>query len=136
MKIAIAYLLFSHCWFATPQLVLQADWQEVWHSPQPPFLALSHRLRVSRVLILSMIGISDLSDSNWISRRTTRGQSPKNRRNFSISSVQSQGVPAIFHDLSGRAPRCGKTPVSRDDIDKGGNNAIISANDSQIGGDG
>jgi hypothetical protein len=29
-------LLFSHCWLATPQEVLQADWQEVWHSPQPP----------------------------------------------------------------------------------------------------
>ena len=64
MKIAIDYLLFSHFWFATPQLVLQADWQEVWHSPQPPFLALSHRLRVSRVLILSITCISDLSDSN------------------------------------------------------------------------
>jgi len=43
--------LFSHFWFAIPQLVLQADWQEVWHSPQPPFFALSHRLRVSIVLI-------------------------------------------------------------------------------------
>ena len=64
MEIAIDYLLFSHFWFATPQLVLQADWQEVWHSPQPPFLALSHRLRVSRVLILSITCISDLSDSN------------------------------------------------------------------------
>ena len=32
-----------------PQLVLQADWQEVWHSPQPPFFALSQRLRVSMV---------------------------------------------------------------------------------------
>jgi hypothetical protein len=29
--------LFSHCWFAIPQLVLQADWQDVWHSPHPPF---------------------------------------------------------------------------------------------------
>ena len=48
---------FSHFWLATPQLVLQADWQEVWHSPQPPFFALSHRLRVSSVLILSMIVI-------------------------------------------------------------------------------
>jgi hypothetical protein len=44
---------------ATPQLVLQADWQEVWHSPQPPFFALSQRERVSRVLILSMMHISD-----------------------------------------------------------------------------
>ena len=45
--------LFSHCWLAMPQLVLQADWQEVWHSPQPPFLALSHRSRVSMVLMCS-----------------------------------------------------------------------------------
>jgi hypothetical protein len=27
--------VLSHCWFATVQDVLQADWQEVWHSPQP-----------------------------------------------------------------------------------------------------
>ena len=47
---------FSQVWFATPQLVLQADWQEVWHSPQPPFLALSHRFRVSSVVILFMFG--------------------------------------------------------------------------------
>jgi hypothetical protein len=60
-KLPINYLLvFSHFWLATPQLVLQADWQEVWHSPQPPFLALSHRERVSRVLILSIIHISNL----------------------------------------------------------------------------
>ena len=31
------------------QLVLQADWQEVWHSPQPPFCALAQRLRVFMV---------------------------------------------------------------------------------------
>ncbi len=43
--------LFSHCWLAIPQEVLQADWQEVWHSPQPPFFALSQRFFVSRVLI-------------------------------------------------------------------------------------
>ena len=45
------FSLFSHFWLAIPQLVLQADWQEVWHSPQPPFFALSQRLRVSTVLI-------------------------------------------------------------------------------------
>ena len=55
MQAALSAHLFSHFWLATPQLVLQADWQEVWHSPQPPFLALSQRLRVSRVLILFMI---------------------------------------------------------------------------------
>jgi hypothetical protein len=27
--------VFSHSWFATVQDVLQADWHEVWHSPQP-----------------------------------------------------------------------------------------------------
>lgn len=46
------YFVFSHFWFATPQLVLQADWQDVWHSPQPPLFALSHKLRVCNVLIL------------------------------------------------------------------------------------
>ena len=54
-RFSLSTHLFSHFWLATPQLVLQADWQDVWHSPQPPFFALSHRLRVSRVLILSMV---------------------------------------------------------------------------------
>jgi len=54
---------FSHCWFAMPQLVLHADWQEVWHSPQPPFLALSHRLRVSMVLICVMFVSSTYFDT-------------------------------------------------------------------------
>jgi len=44
-------LAFSQAWLATPQLVLQADWQEVWHSPQPPFFALLHKSRVSKVLM-------------------------------------------------------------------------------------
>ncbi len=48
-------LLFSHFWLATPQEVLQADWQEVWHSPQPPVTTLLVRSRVAMVLILSMI---------------------------------------------------------------------------------
>ena len=46
--------LFSHFWFAIPQLVLQADWQEVWHSPQPPFFALLQRFFVLIVVILFM----------------------------------------------------------------------------------
>jgi len=33
-----AIYLFSHFWFATVQLVLHADWHDVWHSPQPEFL--------------------------------------------------------------------------------------------------
>lgn len=33
-----AYLQFSQVWFPTVQDVLQADWQDVWHSPHPPFL--------------------------------------------------------------------------------------------------
>ena len=53
---------FSHFWFATPQLVLQADWQDVWHSPHPPCFALSQRLLVSRVLILSIVLFSYLYD--------------------------------------------------------------------------
>jgi len=49
------FSLLSHFWFAMPQLVLQADWQEVWHSPQPPFFALLQRLLVFRVLMRSII---------------------------------------------------------------------------------
>jgi hypothetical protein len=45
---------FSHGWFATPQEVLHADWQEVWHSPQPPSPTLTARSRVSSVLIRSI----------------------------------------------------------------------------------
>lgn len=48
--------LFSHCWFAMPQLVLQADWQEVWHSPQPPVFADLTRSLVANVLILFTMG--------------------------------------------------------------------------------
>ena len=44
-----AYSAFSQGWFAMPQLVLQADWQDVWHSPQPPLLTLSAMSRVSKV---------------------------------------------------------------------------------------
>jgi len=32
-----AYYLFSQDWFDTVQDVLQALWQDVLHSPQPPF---------------------------------------------------------------------------------------------------
>ena len=53
----LLFFLFSHCWFAMPQLVLQADWQDVWHSPQPPFLALSQRSRVSMVLMCFMMNV-------------------------------------------------------------------------------
>ena len=48
--------LFSHFWLATPQEVLQADWQEVWHSPQPPVAALLFRSRVLMVTICFIIG--------------------------------------------------------------------------------
>jgi hypothetical protein len=54
-------LLFSHCWLAIPQLVLQADWQDVWHSPQPPFFALWQRLSVLIVLICSIVLTSEIS---------------------------------------------------------------------------
>jgi hypothetical protein len=30
-------VLRSHFWLATVQEVLQADWQDVWHSPHPAF---------------------------------------------------------------------------------------------------
>ena len=45
------YFSCSHFWFATVQEVLHADWQEVWHSPQPPFAAVSLNVQVFRVLM-------------------------------------------------------------------------------------
>jgi len=33
----LPYACLSHFWLATVQEVLQADWQEAWHFPQPPF---------------------------------------------------------------------------------------------------
>ena len=30
---------FSQTWLPTVQEVLQADWQDAWHSPQPPVLS-------------------------------------------------------------------------------------------------
>lgn len=35
--------------FATPQDVLHADWQDVWHSPQPPCFAVSFRFALLSV---------------------------------------------------------------------------------------
>lgn len=42
---------FAHFWFATVQEVLQADWHEAWHSPQPPFCAVALRFLVFIVLM-------------------------------------------------------------------------------------
>jgi hypothetical protein len=44
------YYFLSQGWLATPQEVLQADWQDVWHSPHPPSAFL--RLLVVSVFIL------------------------------------------------------------------------------------
>ena len=54
-KIKNYFCLLSHCWLAIPQLVLHADWHDVWHSPQPPFLAELQRFFVSIVLIRFMV---------------------------------------------------------------------------------
>lgn len=35
----VTLALFSHFWLATVQEVLQADWQDAWHSPQPALLS-------------------------------------------------------------------------------------------------
>jgi hypothetical protein len=44
-------IFFSQRWFASVQDVLQADWQDVWHSPQPVFSFFSLRLPFTTVLI-------------------------------------------------------------------------------------
>ena len=47
--------LLSQLWLPTVQLVLQADWQDVWHSPHPPFLTVLESFFVLSVLICFMI---------------------------------------------------------------------------------
>jgi hypothetical protein len=42
------------------QETLQADWQEAWHSPQPPLTQLSFKFAWFKVLICFM-GFTDLS---------------------------------------------------------------------------
>ena len=43
-----------------------ADWQEVWHSPHPPFLAESARFLEFRVLILFMVKPSFSENRNYL----------------------------------------------------------------------
>ena len=45
------FAAFSQLWFPTVQEVLHADWQEVWHSPHPPFFMDSFRFLVVKVLM-------------------------------------------------------------------------------------
>ena len=45
---------FSQLWLPTVQEVLHADWQEVWHSPHPPFFTVFCKFFVFRVLICSI----------------------------------------------------------------------------------
>ena len=54
------YYFCLQTWLPTVQLVLQADWQEVWHSPQPPVLAvfcrdsvLIVRIRLAMIILLN-----------------------------------------------------------------------------------
>lgn len=46
-----SYFAFSQVWFPTVQDVLHADWQDVWHSPHPPFLTVLFSVCVFSVLM-------------------------------------------------------------------------------------
>ena len=48
------YFLFSQVWFPTVQDVLHADWQDVWHSPHPPFFTVLFNVCVFNVLMCFM----------------------------------------------------------------------------------
>ncbi len=49
--VAKDYFFCSQLWFPTVQEVLHADWQEVWHSPHPPFFTDCCRFLVLNVLM-------------------------------------------------------------------------------------
>ena len=50
-----SYLLCSQVWLPTVQDVLHADWQDVWHSPQPPFFTVFCNFLVFKVLMCFML---------------------------------------------------------------------------------
>jgi hypothetical protein len=70
--------VFSQSWFATVQDVLQADWHEAWHSPQP-LPAVSLRLGLASVficfisLLLLLLGVHAIFAH--LGTRTRSGQS-------------------------------------------------------------
>jgi len=49
----------SQAWLTTPLDVLQADWQEVWHSPQPSCRVSSMRSRVFKVTMRGVVFIKN-----------------------------------------------------------------------------
>ena len=58
--IAAGAYLCSQLWFPTVQEVLHADWQEVWHSPHPPFFTVFCNLFVFNVLMCFIMKYSFL----------------------------------------------------------------------------
>lgn len=48
------FYLCSQLWLPTVQEVLHADWQDVWHSPHPPFFTVFCKLFVFKVLMCFM----------------------------------------------------------------------------------
>jgi len=44
-------LSFTHTWLPTVQEVLQADWHEAWHSPQPRSLMVDGRVTALMVFM-------------------------------------------------------------------------------------
>ena len=55
--IQMTYLFCSHVWLPTVQDVLHADWQDVWHSPHPPFFKLLFMVCVFNVFTCFMVMI-------------------------------------------------------------------------------
>jgi hypothetical protein len=50
------FSFFMQAWLPTVQDVLQADWQEVWHSPHPPPLTVLEREGRLMVIICLPMG--------------------------------------------------------------------------------
>jgi len=57
---------FSQTWLPTVQEVLQADWQEAGHSPQPPVLRVFFSISLFTVLILFSISQSPYPGISFI----------------------------------------------------------------------
>lgn len=87
------YLTASHFWLATVQEVLQADWQEDWHLPQPPLAAVALR---SALLMVVMCFKRNTSFLSYVSR------SYRTVDIISYFSNYFKGVNAIFYHADGK----------------------------------
>ena len=96
--------MFSHGWLPTVQEVLQADWQDVWHSPQPPVYAVFLRAALFTVTICFAMDSSLLVFSGndrfiYSTVFAFQMQEANLKRRRNANTATKQGAPASWSHL-------------------------------------